>query len=481
MLSVPIGPALLACLVCSETLVTAAAGLAECLSSAGVPVSLPGSPNYANLSEPYNLRLQYTPAVVVLPTTKRHVSSAVLCAAKSKVKVQAKSGGHSYASYSSGGQNGSMVISLESFQKIAVNGKGIARVGGGARLGNIATGIYNQSKRALPHGVCPGVGIGGHATHGGYYTIVALDVVLANGSFIHATPTAYTDIFWALRGAADSIGIITTFYFQTQPAPSSVVNWVYEIPMASPQVAANAFSHIQSFALNASVIDDKTGFGVTPSPSNFHISGTYHGDEATFRSKIAPEILRTLPTPSSTKIKSFSWIDSLADMWSSPLPQPLTGYDNHDNFYAKSILVPETTPLTPTALLNYFTYIATNGSKTPSWFSELNLLGGPSSKINTPQYPSAYSHRNSLWVLQHYAIVPANATGNTKPTIDFVKGLNEALGMGYKGYLNYVDPELSAKEAHETYYGKEDYERLVRIKKVVDPEAVFWNPQAVGV
>ncbi|KAL8874921.1 MAG: hypothetical protein Q9198_006653 [Flavoplaca austrocitrina] len=184
-------------------------------------------------------------------------------------------------------------------------------------------------------------------------------------------------------------------------------------------------------------------------------------------------------------------------MWSSPLPQPLTGYDNHDNFYAKSILVPETTPLTvrkpppyptislispqPTALLNYFTYIATNGSKTPSWFSELNLLGGPSSKINTPQYPSAYSHRNSLWVLQHYAIVPANATGNTKPTIDFVKGLNEALGMGYKGYLNYVDPELSAKEAHETYYGKEDYERLVRIKKVVDPEAVFWNPQAVGV
>ncbi|KAL8893637.1 MAG: hypothetical protein Q9192_005075, partial [Flavoplaca navasiana] len=417
------------------------------------------------------------PAVVVLPTTKRHVSSAVLCAAKSKVKVQAKSGGHSYASYSSGGQNGSMVISLESFQKIAVEGKGIARVGGGARLGNIATGIYNQSKRALPHGVCPGVGIGGHATHGGYWyssrrlgltldTIVALDIVLANGSFIHATPTAYTDIFWALRGAADSIGIIITFYFQTQPAPSSVVNWVYEIPMASPQIAANAFSHIQSFALNASVIDDKTGFGVTPSPSNFHISGTYHGDEATFRSKIAPEILRTLPTPSSTKIKSFSWIDSLADMWSSPLPQPLTGYDNHDNFYAKSILVPETTPLTvrkpppyptislispqPTALLNYFTYIATNGSKTPSWFSELNLLGGPSSKINTPQYPSAYSHRNSLWVLQHYAIVPANANGNTKPTIDFVKGLNEALGMGYKGYLNYVDPELSAKEAHET-------------------------------
>lgn len=61
-----------------------------------------------------------------------------------------------------------MVISLESFQTVAVDSKGVAQVGGGARLGNIATGIYNQSKRALPHGVCPGVGIGGHATHGGY-------------------------------------------------------------------------------------------------------------------------------------------------------------------------------------------------------------------------------------------------------------------------------------------------------------------------
>ena len=123
-----------------------------------------------------------------------------------------------------------MIISLQAFQTVHVDTKNIAQVGGGVRLGNLAVGIYNQSKRALPHGVCPGVGIGGHATHGGYCknlfnpcflprkpspdapdkisgyssriwgltldTIVALDVVLANGSFIHATSTEYTDIFW---------------------------------------------------------------------------------------------------------------------------------------------------------------------------------------------------------------------------------------------------------------------------------------------
>ncbi|KAI4241542.1 MAG: hypothetical protein L6R40_004522 [Gallowayella cf. fulva] len=515
---------LLGCLSVSKAAQLAAApsSLGDCLSRAKVPASLPGSSTFPKLAQPFNLRLQYLPAAVALPTTTQEVSDAVLCAARSKVKVQAKSGGHS-ASFSSGGQNGSMVISLEAFQNISLFGPGIAQVGGGVRLGNLATGIYNQGKRALPHGVCPGVGIGGHATHGGYSqiirsliqaagkrmvtkpslgyssrawgftldTIVGLDVVLANGTFVQATPTAYKDIFWALRGAADSIGIITRFYFQTQPAPTSIVNWVYEIPVANPKVAAAAFSHIQDFVLNASIIDDKIGMGVTPSPSSFHVSGTYRGDEAVFRAKIAPEFLRTLPAPSSTKIKTFSWIDSLADMWSSPLPQPLSGYDAHDNFYAKSILVPESSPLTsmsrPPPLITPLAPTPTNripGTRYPNlWFSELNLLGGPSSRVNNPSpaaADSAFSARNALWVVQHYSTVPSTADGGPKRAIEFVNGLNDALGKGYGGYLNYVDPELSASQAHGIYYSRDVYERLVRIKNAVDPEGVFWNPQAVG-
>lgn len=139
----------------------------------------------------------------------QHVSDAVVCASISGVKVQAKSGGHSYASFSSGGQSGSMVIDLENFQSISVDANGIAKVGGGVRLGNLALGIYNtnNAKRALPHGTCPGVGLGGHSTHGGFGyssrawgltldTITALDVTLANGTNIHATSTSYPDIYY---------------------------------------------------------------------------------------------------------------------------------------------------------------------------------------------------------------------------------------------------------------------------------------------
>lgn len=51
------------------------------------------------------------------------------------------------------------------------------------------------------------VGIGGHASHGGYGfdsrlwgltldTVVGLDVVLANGSFVHASAEENTDLYF---------------------------------------------------------------------------------------------------------------------------------------------------------------------------------------------------------------------------------------------------------------------------------------------
>lgn len=131
--------------------------LADCLGNASVPISLLSSPNFSELAQPFNIRLPYTPAVIVLPTTSQHVSDTVKCACRFGVKVQAKSGGHSYASYSSGGKNGSLIVDLEPLQNISVdNTTGIATVGGGVRLGNLALGIFNQAKRGLPHGTCPG-------------------------------------------------------------------------------------------------------------------------------------------------------------------------------------------------------------------------------------------------------------------------------------------------------------------------------------
>lgn len=477
--------------------------LQDCLGAKQVPVSFTNSAGFSALAQPYNLRLVYTPAVIVLPTTTQHIIDAVLCAGKSNIKVQAKGGGHSYASFSSGGQNGAMVIDLESFQQITVGAGGVAQIGGGVRLGDMALGIFNQSQRALPHGTCPGVGIGGHASHGGFGydsrlwgltldTIVGLDVVLANGSFIHATSAAYPDIYYALRGAADSFGVITTFYLQTLPAPASVVNWQYSIPgmFTSAATTTAVFTHIQAFAQNASVVDRKLGFGIYLDGSGFSISGTYIGDLSTFTNKIAPELLRGIPTPSSSSVRSVGWIESLTLLASpQPLQQPTsrTSYALHDDFFAKSLVVPSSAPLTTAALNSYFTYIIQNGVNAPNpWFSIINLYGGPDSQINVPSpSSSAYSDRSALWVLQHYGFTGNTGSPYPPASLTFVNGLNTAItsampGTAFPAYLNYVDPSLTAAQAHDLYYGSTTYAKLLGIKHVVDPGNVFSNPQSIG-
>lgn len=127
--------------------------LVDCLTNKSVPITAIADPSY----KPFNIRLDYTPAVVVYPATTQQVSDAVTCAGSTGVKVQPKSGGHSYASISSGGQDGSLVVDLEPWQEVTVdNATGIVKVGGGVRLGNLALGIYDQGRRAIPHGSCPG-------------------------------------------------------------------------------------------------------------------------------------------------------------------------------------------------------------------------------------------------------------------------------------------------------------------------------------
>jgi hypothetical protein len=95
--------------------------LLECLKYYDVPYIAKGQPRWTNLTTPFNLRLAYQPAVVIVPETEDQVGYSVICAGKTSYKVQAKGGGHSYASYSTGGKNGSVIIDLQNFDQIVVD------------------------------------------------------------------------------------------------------------------------------------------------------------------------------------------------------------------------------------------------------------------------------------------------------------------------------------------------------------------------
>ncbi|GAB1316404.1 hypothetical protein MFIFM68171_06614 [Madurella fahalii] len=484
------------------------AALERCLTAKRVPFKVPCDSDWGAYNKTHNIRLPVTPAVIVLPQNTRHISTAVVCASKSGVKVQAKSGGHSYGSYGYGGIDGQVTIDLRNFNKTVLtsDGSNIAVVGGGVHLGPMASTVYAQGKRAISHGLCPFVGVGGHATHGGWgYSsrawglsldhIIELQVVLANGTEARASADTNPDLFWALRGAADSIGIVTSFSLRTQPAPEEVINFTYEFQTLTESVeqAVSAFTRLQSFISNSTAVDRRLSFAlqtvVGPDPSTGSVSrtilvdGTFMGTLAEYTTQIEPEMLRGLPNPTSRGVVSHDWLSSLAALSMDGTLEPTP---SHLSFFANSVTIDDP-GMNEAALRSYLTYMLEGPVPPVPYGSSMDLWGGADTQINIPGKDvsfAAFPHRNVFWAVHNIAqIGPSYDVPFPDEGITYMNGLRDAitqrLNVGSAAYQNLVDTSLTREEAHELYYGDAVLERLRAIKAVYDPHNVFSNPQSV--
>ena len=122
--------------------------------------------------------------------------------------VATRSGGHSYAGYSTPSKG--LVLDLSRLTTIRATADGMVRIGAGARLAHVYAAL-GRIGRCLPGGSCPTVGIGGLTLGGGvgFLTrahgltcdrLVAADVVTPDGVLRHVSATDEPDLFWALRG-----------------------------------------------------------------------------------------------------------------------------------------------------------------------------------------------------------------------------------------------------------------------------------------
>jgi FAD/FMN-containing dehydrogenase len=131
--------------------------LTDCLTAASVPQNAPGSADFKQAIKPFNLRIPFTPIAVAVPTTVAQVQAAVACGVSNNATISPKSGGHSYASHGLGGEDGHFMIDMKMFNSVSVDSStGIASIGPGGRLGNIAQSLFSQGQRAFSHGTCPG-------------------------------------------------------------------------------------------------------------------------------------------------------------------------------------------------------------------------------------------------------------------------------------------------------------------------------------
>ncbi|CAI6243720.1 unnamed protein product [Periconia digitata] len=465
---------------------TNSSAVQKCLESAV------GAKNFASSStaayqlahvKPYNLDIPVNPAAVTYPSTSEQVAAVVKCAVDNNLKVQPRCGGHSYANYGIGGSDNAIVVDLKNFQQFSMdNTTWQATIGGGTLLGDVTKRLHENGKRAMAHGTCPQVGIGGHATIGGLGPssrmwgsaldhVEEVEVVLANSSVVRASESQNADVFWALKGAGASFGIITEFKVRTQAEPEQSTLYTYTINAGNAAAKANAFKQWQKLISDPD-LSRKFATQFIMTELGLIITGTYFGPKSEFDSL---DISSRLPQKSESVIVLDDWL-GVVGHWAEDTALELVG-GIQSNFYAKSAAYTKDDLLSDETVDKLFKYVDEVDKGTPVWFLIWDLEGG---KINdyAPD-ATAYGHRDALFYHQAYAV---NLFGRVDDKIrNFLTGLNkivtDGVGKELGAYAGYVDRALG--EQGPSMYWNDNLPKLQRIKKEVDPKEVFSNPQSV--
>ena len=194
----------------------------------------PGERSYPTAKELFDPRFDVLrPAGIAYCATPRDVSTCLAFVRKFGLPVAARSGGHSYAGWSStparrphrgrhrdellpGGPGGSVQVGtglhlIDMYQRLAARGL------------------------AVPGGSCATVGVAGLTLGGGVGVLSrafglasdnlqAVQIVTADGQVRTCTATQNSDLFWACRGGGGgNFGIATSFTFRTRPLSRLVV------------------------------------------------------------------------------------------------------------------------------------------------------------------------------------------------------------------------------------------------------------------
>ena len=94
----------------------------------------------------------------------------------------------------------------------------------------------------------------------------------------------------------------------------------------------------------------------------FAVTGVFWGSRPDYEAAVQP-FIDLLPAGTTVTGTEAGWIATLVGQsGATTLEVPLTGYDQHNTFFAKSLITSEQKPLTDKQLTSFFTYVADHGS-----------------------------------------------------------------------------------------------------------------------
>ena len=174
----------------------------------------------------WNLAAAQRPPLVAFPETTHDVVELVAFARGHGLRVAPQGTGHGAAPL--GAIEDALLLKPSRMWDVAIDpGQRRARVGAGVMWGAVQRAAAAHGLAGLA-GTSPEIGVVGYTLGGGLgwlarrhglacNSVLAADVVIADGRLLHVDREHEPDLFWALRGGGGSFGIVTALEFALYP------------------------------------------------------------------------------------------------------------------------------------------------------------------------------------------------------------------------------------------------------------------------
>jgi FAD/FMN-containing dehydrogenase len=429
-----------------------------------------GDPGYDASRTLWNAMIDRRPALIARCSGAADVRRAVDFARAHGVLTAVRGGGHNIAGNAV--CDGGLVIDLSALRTVRIDPAARrAHVGPGALLGDFdheaqAFGL------ATPTGINSTTGVAGLTLGGGFGwfsrkhgmtvdSLLAADVVTADGKLLRASATENPDLFWALRGGGGNFGVVTRFEFQLHELGPQVLAGLVVYPLSQ---AAEALRRYRDFA---KTLGDETSVWAVlrKAPPLPFLPASSHGTEivafAVFHAgdpakgeKILDPV-RRFGTPLGEHVGLQPYV-----AWQRAF-DPLLSHGARNYWKSHNFLT----------LSDEFIDVAVGyAGRLPSPHCEIIVgqLGGAINRV--PRDATAYPHRDAAFVVNVHGRweTPAEDQAGTGWARDFFRASAPYATGGV--YVNFMTAEETDRV--RAAYGPA-WDRLVAAKKTYDPTNLF--------
>jgi FAD/FMN-containing dehydrogenase len=411
------------------------------------------------------------PAAIACVQDPKDVASVVTFASETGAELAIRSGGHSGAGHST--SDGGIVIDLRELTAFDVDVESRTVWAGAGLTAAAYTAAAHEHGLATGFGDTGSVGIGGITNGGGigYLTrklgmtidsLLAAEIVTADGEIRIVDEDHEPDLFWAIRGGGGNLGVVTRFRFALQGV-GEVYGGMLFLP-ATPEVIVGFMEAAEAAPEELSTIANVMSAPPMPFiPEEAHgtpiVMGmmTYAGDVA--EGERVVEGFRTLATPLADMVAAIPYPQMYPpeDPDYHPVAASWTGFMDHVGL-AEATTMLERIEASDASLRAV----------------QLRALGGAMARV--PNDATAFAHRDRNIMLNVAAFIdePSQRAEREAWVLDLARRLRQGPPAAYVNFLG-AD---GADRIREAYPGQ-TWERLARIKATYDPTNLFHRNQNI--